>query len=156
MNPEPRIPAEILSEIFHLLCDEHIALQELENSSCFDHFPWAAGQVCRRWRTAFISHPRLWTSLSLCDVPEERYSVAYLAEMHRRSIIYLQRSGQLPLRVILKARIPLPTAESPVKAIWIMLLSCSDRWESANIALPSTESVIDHALLCKAKTPILK
>ena len=155
MNSETRIPAEVLSEIFHLLCDKHIALEQLENNSCFDHFPWAAGQVCKRWRTAFISHPRLWTSLSLRDVPQDRLaSAAYLAEMNRRSAIYLKRSGQLPLVVILKAQIP--TAESPIMAIWKMLLSCSNRWESANIILPSAESIIDHALVCIARMPFLE
>jgi hypothetical protein len=154
MDPETRIPVEILSGIFHLLCNKHIALEELDNSLCLDDFPWAAGQVCRHWRTAFVSYPRLWTSLSLRDVPQDRPSVAYLTEMKRRSAIYLERSGQLPLGVILKAQII--TAESPITAIWKMLLSCSNRWESADITLPSTESVIDHALLCRARMPILK
>ena len=128
MSPETRIPAEILSEIFHLLCDEPMALEELKNSSCFDDFPWAVGQVCWRWRTAFLSHPPLWTSLSLRN-PFLNPSAAYIAEMNRRSAIYLKRSGQLPLALTIGL------SGDDVIAIWKLLLSCSNRWRKADIRL---------------------
>jgi hypothetical protein len=150
MTTETRIPAEILSEIFHLLCDEPIALEKLENSSCFDVFPWAVGQVCRRWRTTFLSDPHLWTSLSLHSNPLPDHSAAYLAEMNRRSAIYLKRSGQLPLTIAI-------TPEYSIITIWKMLLSCSNRWRKAEIILSfSTGSVIDGLLECRGRFPIFE
>ena len=151
MNPEARIPAEILSEIFHLLCDEPIALEQLENSSCFHDFPWAVGQVCGRWRTAFLSHPPLWTSFSLCN-PFPDPSAAYFAEMNRRSAIYLKRSGQLPLALIIAI-----DTDTSILTTWKMLVSCSNRWRNAGILVPSTGTIIGDALLeCRGRFPILE
>ena len=150
MNLEARIPAEILSEIFHLLCDEPIALEKLENSLCFDGFPWAVGQVCLRWRTTFLSHPPLWTSLSLHN-PSGNRSAAHFAEMNRRSAIYLKRSGQLPLALTVSI-----SSDTPILTTWKTLVSCSNRWRSADIELP-TGTAIDNALLeCRGRIPILE
>ena len=150
MTTETRTPAEILSEIFHLLCDEPIALEELENSSCLNVFPWAVGQACRRWRTTFLSDPHLWTSLSLHSNPLQDHSAAYLAEMNRRSAIYLKRSGQLPLTIAI-------TPEYSILTIWKMLLSCLNRWRKAEIILSfSTGSVIDGFLECRGRFPIFE
>ena len=155
MNFETRIPAEILSEIFHLLCDEPIALHILDNSSHFEVFPWAVGQVCRRWRTAFVSHPPLWTSIALRDpLLLGDPSASYLAEMNRRSTIYLKRSGQRPLTIAISAQTP--TAKSPIVTIWLLLLLCSNRWRKAAIVLPSAGSVIDALLECRDRMPILE
>ena len=158
MNFETRIPVEILSEIFHLLCNEPIALHILDNSSHFEVFPWAVGQVCRRWRTAFLSHPPLWTSIALRDpLLLGHPSASYLAEMNRRSAIYLKRSGQRPITITISTSMQIPTAESPIATIWIMLLSCSNRWRKAVIMLPPAGSVIDDALLeCRCRMPILE
>jgi len=72
----------------------------LDNDS--DGFPWVIGQVCRRWRAAFLSHPPLWTILSLRDGD---FSPASLAEMERRTAIYLKRSGQLPLTILVTVKL---------------------------------------------------
>ena len=158
MNLETRIPAEILSEIFHLLCDEPIDLGKLENSSCLAEFPWAVGQVCRRWRMAFLSHPVLWTRLSLLDRRIHRHprSVADFAEMERRSVIYLKRSGQLPLTITIFTEFS--WIDSPMVTICNMLLSYSNRWRKADILVLSLASSInDDALLeCRGRMPILE
>ena len=155
MNFETRIPSEILSEIFHLLCDEPIDLGQLENSACLAEFPWAVGQVCRRWRTAFLSSPVLWSCLSLLDPRVYDLTTAYLAEMERRSAIYLKRSGQHPLTLTIC------TDDSPIEGsmvtVFNMLLSCSDRWRKAAIVLPLSSSVNGDALLeCRGRMPILE
>ena len=156
MNLETRIPAEILSEIFHFLCDEPIDLGKLENSSCLARFPWAAGQVCRHWRMAFLSYPVLWTCLLLqLDPRDDHPSAAYLAEMKRRSAIYLKRSGQLPLTITIYTGTD--TIESPIVTICNMLLSCANRWRKADIVLPLASSVNDDALLeWRGRMPILE
>jgi hypothetical protein len=156
MNLETRIPAEILSEIFHLLCDEQaIDLGKLKNNSCLAQFPWAVGQVCRRWRTAFLSYPVLWTCLSLLDHKIDHRGTAYLAEMKRRSAIYLKRSGQLPLTITIFMEAS--WIESPVVTICNMLLSCSNRWRKADIVLNLASSVHDDALFeCRGRMPILE
>ena len=160
MNLETRIPAEILSEIFRLLCYEQaIDLGKLENNSCLAQFPWAVGQVCRHWRTSLLSCPVLWTRLLLeLDPRFCNHSTAYLAEMKRRSAIYLKRSGQLPLTVTISTAFSgTETFESPIVTICNMLLSCSRRWRKADILLPLASSVNDDALLkCKGRMPILE
>ena len=159
MNLETAIPAEILSEIFHLLCDEPIDLGKLENNSCLARFPWAVGQVCRRWRTTFLSCPVLWTCLLLqLDPRFDSHSAAYLAEMKRRSAIYLKRSGQLPLTVTISTAFSWnETFESPIVTICNMLLSCSDRWRKADIVLTLASYVNYDALLeCRGRMPILE
>jgi hypothetical protein len=149
MNFETRIPAEILSDIvFRLLCDEPIALENLKNSSCFHDFPWAVGQVCGRWRTAFLSHRDLWTSLSLRN-PLPDHSAAYLAEMNRRSAIYLERSGQLPLTIAISPK-------GSIITTWKLLLSCSNRWRKADIILLPSAGVIVSLLERRGRMPILE
>ena len=139
------IPTEILQDIFHLLCDEPIALHDLNNESHFHEFPWAAGQVCRRWRGAFLSHTLLWTSFAL------KPSSSHFAEMNRRATLYLERSGQLPLTIDVSMPSSLGTQTFPRK-VWGMLLSCLKRWKRANLKLEgeaTSQLVLGGLLDCR-------
>ena len=146
-------PIEILCEIFGLLCEESIAIHVLDKRSRFNGFPWAAGQVCRRWREAFLSYPRLWTSLSL----KYTYIWCYdadphgFAEMNRRTILYLERSGQLPLTITVYILAHMRTAKIKhfPRAVWKSLLSCSDRWKKAQVVLGNEPGMVNDLLECR-------
>ncbi|KAF8329311.1 hypothetical protein F5887DRAFT_1287729 [Amanita rubescens] len=125
------IPTEILYDILRLLCDgQTIALHDLKNESHFHEFPWAVGQVCRHWRGAFLSYSHLWTSFTL---KPGTFSAAYFAEMNRRATIYLERSEQRPLTIVVS--MPCRGTEKFPKTVWKMLLSCLKRWKKANLVL---------------------
>ncbi|KAF8345011.1 hypothetical protein F5887DRAFT_1199387 [Amanita rubescens] len=131
MSSEITIPIEILSDIFHLLCDGPIALDDLKNESHFHEFPWAVGQVCRHWRGVFLSYTHLWTSFVL---KPGNFNAAYFVEMNRRAAIYLKRSGRQPLTIVV-FNTPCPgTPKFPI-SVWRMLLSCSKRWKKAELVL---------------------
>lgn len=161
MSIERRVSTEALSEIFLLLCLEPIALHELNNISYFYTFPWAAGQVCRRWRSVFLSYPALWSSLSLWDrqhdflIMRRTPSDAYVAEMKRRTAIYLKRSKGEPLTVTVDLGDSGPVVKSCTAVVWSMLLSCSDRWERADLRL-SNWSLMDDLVKRRRKMLILK
>ena len=127
------IPSEVLCDIFHLLCDGPIALYDLRNELHFHEFPWAVGQVCRHWRGEFLSYTPLWTSFSLSPAPSSSTSGPYFVEMRRRAIIYLKRSGQQPLTVVVSTYcLSTDRFSTPV---WELLLSCLKRWKKANLEL---------------------
>ncbi|KAF8337165.1 hypothetical protein F5887DRAFT_1244626 [Amanita rubescens] len=145
------VPTEILCEIFLLLRDKPIALNELKNRLCFSKFPWAIGQVCRHWRLAFLSNPALWSSLSIEDPDHRSPSVAYIAEMERRTAIYLRRSEPHPLTVIVCFKY----VDGFPKEVWDMLLSCSDRWKKLYLWL-SNQFFTDGLVSRRGKMPILE
>ena len=143
MGSEITIPTEVLSDIFHLLCDAPIALHDLKNDSRFHEFPWAVGQVSRHWRGAFLSYAHLWTSFSL---KPGTFSTAHFAEMNRRATIYLERSGQHSLTI--DVSMPCSGPDKFPKTIWGMLLSCLKRWKKANLVL-GYGSALDELLRCR-------
>jgi len=145
------VPTEILCGIFLLLHDEPISLHELKNESRFPDFPWAVGQVCRHWRSAFLSYPALWSSLSIEDPDHRSPSVAYIAEMERRTAIYLERSEPHPLTVIVRVSSPFIDFS---RGVWDMLLPCSDRWK--RLHLRTHESFMGGLVSRKGKIPILE
>ena len=138
------LPTEVLYDIFHLLCDAPIALHDLKNESHFHEFPWAVGQLCRHWRSAFLSCPHLWNSFAL---KPGTFSAAHFAEMNRRATIYLERSGQQPLTIDVAMRCS--DTENFPKSVWRMLLSCLKRWRKANLVL-GCGFVVDELLRCRA------
>ena len=144
MRAKLTIPTEVLSDIFHLLCDAPIALHDLTNESRFHEFPWAVGQVCRHWRGAFLSYAHLWTSFAL---KSGNFSGAYYAEMNRRAAIYLERSGQQPLTILVSGLLCLRTEKFP-KTVWRMLLSCLKRWKKADLEL-GHGAALDELLKCR-------
>jgi hypothetical protein len=148
MSFETRIPTEILQEIFHHLCDEPIALHKPVHHS--DGFPWAVGKICRRWRETFISHPPLWTSLSM---GASYYSASLLLSMKRRTGMCLERSRQLPLTIHVSESHS--ASEDFHMGIWEMLLSCSNRWKKADLVL-GTGSALNALSKRRNKMPILE
>ncbi|KAF8332520.1 hypothetical protein F5887DRAFT_996708, partial [Amanita rubescens] len=151
-----KIPTETLCDIFLLLCDGPIALHELRNISRSHEFPWAVGQVCRHWRWAFVYYPALWSALSFEEPqPEIRdLSVTYVAEMNRRAEIYLKRSKQQPLTLLVS--VPGPTINDKIYSpIWGMLLSCSDRWKWADLDIEN-QSLINGLVERRKKMSILE
>ncbi len=154
--PYSKIPSEILCEIFLLLCNKPISLHVLDNSSCFDEFPWAVGQVCKRWREAFLSYPHLWTSLSLRYHSTDNLGVDYFHEMSRRTLLYLERSKQLPLTTTVRTTYYDSISRSVEifpRMTWKLLLSCSERWERADLELCHEPPVLD---LLRCTMPIIK
>ncbi|KAF8341947.1 hypothetical protein F5887DRAFT_1217307 [Amanita rubescens] len=128
------VPTEILQDIFHLLCDEPIALHDLNNKSHLHEFPWAVGQVCRRWRGIFLSHTHLWTSFAL-EPADWRVRSPHFVEMNRRATLYLERSGQQPLTIDVTVSLPYSDFRTFPKKVWGTLLSCSKRWRKADLKL---------------------
>ncbi|KAF8337175.1 hypothetical protein F5887DRAFT_1244662 [Amanita rubescens] len=142
------VPAEILCEVFQLL-HAPIHLGALDNSSgTAQDFPWAVGQVCRRWRDVFISHPPLWTSLALHwdDFGRSR-EAAYMAETNRRTAIYVERSGQLPLTISISLSGTRPSQTMKT------LVSCSKRWKSLDICIDAGSQM--ELLECEGNLPNL-
>ncbi|KAF8345013.1 hypothetical protein F5887DRAFT_1199388 [Amanita rubescens] len=140
---EITIPTDVLYDILHLLCDGPIALHDLKNDSHFHEFPWAVGQVCRHWRGAFVSCTHLWTSFTL---KPGHFNAAYFAEMNRRTTIYLERSGQRLLTIVVS--MPCSGTERFPKTVWKILLSCLTRWKKANLVL-GDGSALDELLRCR-------
>ena len=154
MRPdEITIPTEVLHDIFHLLCDEPIALHDLKNDPHFHDFPWAVGQVCRHWRRVFLSHTRLWTSFSLKPtstfaLKPGTFRTAHFVEMNRRAALYLERSGQQPLTI--DVTMPCSGTQAFPKNVWEMLLSFLKRWKKANLKLGGEAAlVLDGLLRCR-------
>ncbi len=153
MTITAKLPNETLCEIFQLLCDEPIALHILQNTSLFNKFPWAVGLVCKRWRAAFLSHPRLWTSLHLRD---GTFNDNYIAEMNRRTAVYVERSRQLPLTVVIRACHTMRSNDVPqTQSTWRILLSLSHRWRTVELIV-GTSSLADDLRECKGRMPILQ
>ena len=155
------IPIEILCHIFLILCEKSIAIHVLDTRSHLNGFPWAVGQVCRRWREAFLSYPHLWTSLSLEYIYTpgvRRPDLDGFDEMNRRTTSYLERSGQLPLTIT----VSFPSVPRSKKtkgfprAAWRSLLSCSDRWKRADLVLGNNRSLVDDLLECRNQISILE
>ena len=151
-NAPKTIPSEILCEIFQLLCSKPISLHVLDNSSCSGEFPWAVGQVCKRWREVFLSYPHLWTSLYLRHHSTDIVGVDRLHEMTRRTLLYLERSKQLRLTVTVRSCYTALIEYFP-RTTWKLILSCSERWERADLVLYHEPAILD---LLRCKMPIVK
>ncbi|KIL61993.1 hypothetical protein M378DRAFT_166133 [Amanita muscaria Koide BX008] len=156
-----KVPAEVLAEIFHLLCKKSILLRELNNSYCKEDFPWAVGLVCRQWRTAFLSYPPIWASLKLSDgyydtsriqIPVTR-SESYAKEINRRLALYLERSGEYPLT--LDILLWSDHNKSFTMMALEMLSACSHRWQNAKFWL-FRDWPVDGLLPCKGELPTLE
>ena len=158
VTPQNDLRQDILRnfcEIFRFLCDKPISLHVLNNNSCFDEFPWAVGQVCKRWREVFLSYPRLWTSLSLRYHPTDIVDVDRLHEMSRRTLLYLERSKHLPLTITVCTTCgeTSTSIEDFPRTTWKLLLSCSERWERADLSLSHEPPLLD---LLGCEMPIVK
>ncbi|KAF8347987.1 hypothetical protein F5887DRAFT_674047 [Amanita rubescens] len=145
MNRTCEVPTEVLSRIFHFLCDDPINIAPQHNEYDGD-FPWAVGRVCRRWRSGFISYPPIWTSISFQDFFTRK---GQSDEAIRRLSIFLERSGALPLDITLGL------CRDASRPALRLILACSHRWRTAAIKI-SGEQLMDELTSCKGKMPILE
>ncbi|KAM6493965.1 hypothetical protein JOM56_010326 [Amanita muscaria] len=152
-----KVPPEVLTEIFYLLCKKPIFVCGLSNWCHKENFPWAVGLVCRQWRTTFLSYPPIWASLLFCDTdsigsPVIR-SETYTKEINRRLALYLERSGGYPLTL------DIFLWSDHNKALTMMALemlsACSHRWRTAEFDL-FCDWQVDSILPCKGKMPTLE
>jgi hypothetical protein len=151
MAPTPDIPSEVLGEIFFFTIRGPISNVDDDGSL----FPWHLGRVCKEWRYAFVTHPKLWASITLdvkCDVKRD-----VLQMLYHRFLLCLQRSGDHPLNITLhfSADNWLEDGRPLWASIWKAFLSCSHRWKSI-ILHGSDPSAFHDLALCKEKLPLLQ
>ncbi|KAJ6539588.1 hypothetical protein B0H19DRAFT_1382236 [Mycena capillaripes] len=116
------LPPEILTEIFRfssIFAED----QFLEPR----HPPWILGQICGRWRTIALCTPRLWCSLMIVSSSVESLPIASILSLVST---YIERSGQLPLKLALDAK------WSQVQKVPLLdlLLRQSHRWGDVSIS----------------------
>jgi len=80
-------------------------------------------------------------------------SAGYITEMNRRTTIYLERSSQQPLTLVVHVWGPI--VKSFYTTIWGMLLSHSDRWKRADLDI-TMESMINDLVGRRERMPILE
>ena len=144
----PNIPAEIFGEIFYLVLRGPIS----NNQESL--FPWNLGRVCKSWRHAFVTYPKLWAFISLDVITVD--DDANLEKICNRFLLCLQRSGNHPLSLILCAREKIDGDQrSPWMQAWKAFLSCSQRWK--NIVLYGEALQFrDLTIECKGGFPLLQ
>ncbi|KAF9061625.1 hypothetical protein BDP27DRAFT_1234902, partial [Rhodocollybia butyracea] len=113
LSPIRKLPNETLSRIFKHVCEENLLqcnpwLEEEDNpptditSPVITHLPaMAVGSVCSRWRALALSSPSLWENLAV-----ETHTAGWGDGENFKGFtdavkLYLQRSGDLPLRLAL-------------------------------------------------------
>ncbi|KAJ6539587.1 hypothetical protein B0H19DRAFT_1382235, partial [Mycena capillaripes] len=91
------------------------------------HPPWILGQICGRWRAIALSTPRLWCSLMLVSSSVESLPIASILSLVSA---YIERSGQLPLKLALDAG----WSQGQKVPLLDLLLSQSHRWGDVSIS----------------------
>ncbi|KAF8339428.1 hypothetical protein F5887DRAFT_1284410 [Amanita rubescens] len=87
--------------------------------------------------------------------------IRVFAEMNRRTTLYIERSRQLPLAIIVNVAIqnfisdPELSQRFP-RAAWRSLLSCSNRWKGADLVLRIERTMVDDLLECQNKFSMLE
>jgi len=87
------------------------------------------GAVCKSWRQAVLSTPRLWCTITLSFSESRRPHI-----LHEKLQLFLSRSKSLPLCISLKA--PPALSKSLDEAV-VMLLKESHRWRTFHLATDS-------------------
>lgn len=141
--PIRSLPNETLSEIFYAT----IPPLDRMSMACM---PWAASQVCTRWRSIALSTPRLWpyVSFTVSEHSEYEWDEGRLDPSKKENRLqvfssrlqqYLARSLNTSLSIDINIHItPHTTGMNPV-AIQILeqLVAECDRWEVARLYLYS-------------------
>ncbi|KAK0439946.1 uncharacterized protein EV420DRAFT_1167745 [Desarmillaria tabescens] len=135
--PLRRLPDDMLSEIFFQCMDEIDIKQNTDrigkdrdviSSLDYRQAPWLLTRVCKHWRAIALSHPRLWSIISV-NTPRGRYAGS---STHMQALeLQLQRSGTCSLSVTLRSTTML--ASSPTLEL---LVSSSHRWQKLLTAVP--------------------
>ena len=146
-TPATRLPNETLGYIF-LLCLDFTDRwgcpkdRKYLDSTDIRLFPWIFSYVCRRWRDACISYPKLWTFVALASQQFQRKGVDKLLDTQ------LKRSSQHALHVRINLENTWKGKDlKPPHPILPLLEQSGPRWAFLQIdALPSALSVLSKAL----------
>jgi hypothetical protein len=81
----------------------------------------------------------------------------YVTEINRRMAMYVERSEQLPLSVVVHVHY-LPTKNNAqAHSLWRILLSLSHRWKRVELIVEApSESLVHDLGTCRGKIPILE
>lgn len=141
LSPLRRFPNEILSEVALQCLDGPLESGRYTTLNTKDIL-WVLGQVCRSWRNAILSFPRVWSFIRITDEDIQPSNVKYaITEL-------LRRSKDAPL--FLEARVSDDQASTfIIKA----LVRHSSRWCEATIRLPSDQ--LPHLNSVKGRLPAL-
>ncbi|KAJ7616009.1 hypothetical protein FB45DRAFT_935110 [Roridomyces roridus] len=125
MNHSLILPPELLAEIFHL-CDPELSDRNVDLYRAYPmhEFPWVLTHVCRLWRVAALSTPRLWRSLKV-DLSVSRTGLLRMVSL------FLERSSPCPIKLELSAARMILNA-----LIFERLTATSERWEHLKIVGP--------------------
>ncbi|KAJ7738144.1 hypothetical protein B0H16DRAFT_99501, partial [Mycena metata] len=150
------IPPELICEIF-LLALEYtdtgfplaIDVCALERRAL-----WRLGHICQQWRVLALGYSPLWTSITLYTSRKLRMDKACPPAMVRT---HLHRSGDGPLDVTFVWQggyIDDPASSQSLE----LLLSQSNRWQSARLHLSSTlpDPILDRFRVLKGQIPHLR
>ncbi|KAK6966804.1 hypothetical protein R3P38DRAFT_3511982 [Favolaschia claudopus] len=123
-DPMARLPLEIQSHIF--LCVDHT----WDKPSTYpDNAPMVFVGVCRLWRHIALSTPRLWSTISMNNLPRR----ACYAELCGK---WMERAGTLPLSMSLEGS-SLRLARSGIQDL---VYQYRDRLESLTLKLDGTHT----------------
>ncbi|KAJ7767111.1 hypothetical protein B0H16DRAFT_1520877 [Mycena metata] len=127
-----KLPAEVLGEIFSWCRDA-----DYDGELRFDP-KWIVTRVCRTWRAAAVSTPRMWDEIQVGSAlyTSEACLVLLLSQQ-------IQWSGQLPLSV--KWSGPYNPSPAVTHSLVDLFLSVAHRWRSANLWLGRSEYWIPAA-----------
>lgn len=144
------MPPEVLSEIF-IQCLDFTAWSDREEPMlCFpDDAPHLLTQVCRSWRTVAMSTPRLWSTLSLPDVPITSEQCECLYAQVR---VWLSLSRALPLSFTLRMD---DEDEDELHRYVSLLQTEIHRWKVARFEV-SRNSVHRFPVFEPGSTPLLE
>ena len=121
MGFTPDIPREVLGEIFFFTLRGPISNMRGDKSL----FPWHLGRVCKEWRHTFITHPKLWASITL--------EVRFDATLCSHFLLCLQRSGKQALSLTFYIGKFDQDQRQIWSSIWNASLSRSHRWKSITL-----------------------
>lgn len=137
--PIRSLPNEMLSDIFYA------TIPPLDTSfmsmACM---PWAASQVCSRWRSIALSTPRLWSYVSVSvyeetnwgdEAPGPSNAERRLQVLSSRLPEYLARSMNASLCIDINIQVVAITTSSVARQILEQLVTECARWEVARLTL---------------------
>ncbi|KAL0951761.1 hypothetical protein HGRIS_008433 [Hohenbuehelia grisea] len=139
-----RLPFEVLATIFiHCLPTAHFPVRSIHEA------PLLLGRVCKSWRDASMSTPRLWSAIHIAGFPElQTRSGPYQPNwvgIHQRCLgmqAWLERSGSLPLHISIVASTPShfmgPPPENSSELVQIARHFCH-RWETLSLDCPKKD-----------------
>ncbi|KAJ6581990.1 hypothetical protein B0H19DRAFT_521712 [Mycena capillaripes] len=132
LSPLRHMPTEIISLIF-IFALPPFAFHE--NVMSVREGPWVLAAVCSRWRKIVLSQPRFWTSLFLdfTDDPPESASLLGLVQTVEA---HLERSQQLPLRIIFRPFYHDVECTERERDVLELLVQHCDRWETVTLSGP--------------------